>query len=250
LPSSAEVQGGLVDAILSAKSHRPYLSPTKGPLSPAALGVRHNGVCGALANALRLTYPTVNRLVGNAFFDRAATTYVAESLSNTRIDLYGIGFPCFLAGYPPAQGLAYLADAARLDQAIDRAVFGADDSVRLSFPLDRYVALSLPANLAILHIDHPVDEIREALDTEDDDGLAHIDVTPGRRCLAVWRSKSQPRIVSLDPAASHFLAVIIGGGGVRNALAAAIATANETRALIAIKKDVFAAAFARIQAIA
>ena len=84
----------------------------------------------ALANlhgALAAAYPVVLRLVGDAFFREAAERF-ARTRGSTSGDLneYGGPFPEFLATYPDASSLEYLADVARLEWALHESRRAAD----------------------------------------------------------------------------------------------------------------------------
>jgi hypothetical protein len=119
-----------------------------GDLDPAArIGVYRNNVFGNYRKVLAATFPVVRRLVGDAFFDAAADHFVPGHPS-TRGDVnrYGGEFAVFLAAYPPARELAYLADVARLEWAIDQAGIAADAG-----PLDT-TALAAVAADALAHL--------------------------------------------------------------------------------------------------
>ncbi len=96
------------------------------------LGIYRNNVLINYRNALRDTYPVVLRLVGDEFFNAAARVFARESPSASG-DLhdYGEEFCGFLAAFPPAQNLPYLADVARLEWAVHRVFHAADTA-----PLD------------------------------------------------------------------------------------------------------------------
>ncbi|MSQ58362.1 MAG: DUF2063 domain-containing protein [Betaproteobacteria bacterium] len=119
-----------------------------GSLDPSArLGIYRNNVLGNYRNALRDTYPVILRLVGDEFFNAAARLFAKQSFSDSG-DLhdYGEEFGAFLAAFPPARGLPYLADVARLEWAVHRVFHAADakplDLSRLAeFSADRLPAL-------------------------------------------------------------------------------------------------------------
>src|SRR6202000_1958685 len=73
-----------------------------------------------LVNALRLSCPTVDALVGEAFFDQAAQAFVQDHPpASAWLTGYGASFADFLDAYEPARDLPYLADVARFDFAIE-----------------------------------------------------------------------------------------------------------------------------------
>ncbi len=91
------------------------------------LGIYRNNVLSNYRNALRDTYPVILRLVGDEFFNAAARVFAIQSFSRSG-DLhdYGEEFGSFLAAFPPAQDLPYLADVARLEWAAHRVFHAAD----------------------------------------------------------------------------------------------------------------------------
>jgi hypothetical protein len=82
---------------------------------------------GNLAYALATSYPVVNRIVGGAFFREAARRYIPLHPSTSGdLNDYGAAFPDFIAAYPHAQNLPYLADVARLEWAVQSIRSAAD----------------------------------------------------------------------------------------------------------------------------
>jgi hypothetical protein len=89
--------------------------------------VYRNNVAVALIGSLEARYPIVRRLVGDDFFRAMAGAYVAAEKPRTpSLIPYGDRFPDFVAGFPPAQAIAYLADVARLENAWIEAYHAAD----------------------------------------------------------------------------------------------------------------------------
>jgi hypothetical protein len=86
-----------------------------------------NTVAKAAIDALADNYPTVERLVGAEWMRACAWTYWREAPPRDPILLtYGETFPDFLAAFPPAQELPYLAAVARLDLIWREAHIAAD----------------------------------------------------------------------------------------------------------------------------
>lgn len=94
--------------------------------------VYRNTVMTGCIDALVANYPAVVRLVGDEWFRAAASLYVRRAPpSHPCLVDYGEGFAGFLAGFPPAVGLPYLSDVARLDRLWTEVHLAADDA-----PLD------------------------------------------------------------------------------------------------------------------
>lgn len=105
----------------------PGLRAWNGSDPAARLAVYRNNVVSSLVDALAETFPVVQQLVGDEFFRAMAGIFVRETPPRSRVLAhYGLGFPAFIARFPPAQGLTYLADVARLEVARVMAYHAAD----------------------------------------------------------------------------------------------------------------------------
>src|SRR6516165_909152 len=118
-PALLEVQRALRASLVADDD-----APAARHVFPAGrLEVYRNTFAGVLVNALRLSYPAVQKLVGEAFFEGAARAFIAgHPPASACLDDYGAAFPEFLAAFSPASSLAYLSDVARLEWAVCRAL--------------------------------------------------------------------------------------------------------------------------------
>jgi hypothetical protein len=89
----------------------------------ARLSIYRNNVVKRLTESLSATYPVACKLVDPHFFAYAADQYIRRHLPTAAclVD-YGADFPCFLAEFPPAATLNYLADVARLEWSVHRVL--------------------------------------------------------------------------------------------------------------------------------
>src|SRR5580658_4464424 len=112
-------QGAPVPALLELqRSMRAQLLALQAP-PDELLGIYHNTVHSALVNALRLSFPVVQRIVGEEFFEGAAREFIAAHAPDSAyLNDYGLRYPAFLAQFPPAMTLPYLADVADLEWAV------------------------------------------------------------------------------------------------------------------------------------
>ena len=96
----------------------------------AGFAVHRNNVMVGCIDALAANFPTVARLVGDAFFRAMAAEFAWSNLP-TRASLfdYGVGFADFVAGFEPAASVPYLADVARVDRWWLEAHVAADANV-------------------------------------------------------------------------------------------------------------------------
>jgi hypothetical protein len=78
--------------------------------------VYRNNVHVSLVGAIEARFPVARRLVGAEFFTAMARVYVGASKPTSPILMhYGDDFGDFIAGFPPAASVPYLADVARLE---------------------------------------------------------------------------------------------------------------------------------------
>ena len=152
--------------------------PVELAASPGLEAYRRN-VFANLHDALASTYPVVRRLVGEPFF-REAVRCCARAHPSTSGDLheYGEDFAAFLATYPHANGLPYLADVARLEWAVHESFMAADaaglDFTRLAqVDPECYPRLRLRLHPAVRMVgsEHPVLAIWDANQSDRDGTL-------------------------------------------------------------------------------
>jgi hypothetical protein len=127
----------------------PWLDPGR---SAAGLSVYRNTVAKGLVDALRDRFPTVERTVGEAWFTAAALDF-SRVHPPTRADLsaWGGDFPAWLASFPPASDMPYLADLARLDELWMQAYLAADAAPLAAEAFARLDADGLATARARLH---------------------------------------------------------------------------------------------------
>ena len=215
-----------------------------GPIgADEALGLHRNTILYALSNALRLTFPTVDALVGEAFFDQAALAFVAaRPPSRACLTGYGAGFPCFLERYEPAADLPYLGDVARLDAAVEDVGARSLGQDGVTVDLGQAI-LTLDASVRMLALTYPAAAIRDAIEAGDDQALAAVDPAPRRYLHSLWRRPEGAAIRPLDPGPAAFLAAVLDGHPPDAALQAALA---ESEDLTLLQSQIFAAPFARL----
>lgn len=98
-----------------------------GLAAPKRFSVYRNNVALSLTRALEASFPTVRKLVGEAFFAALAGEFLRAHPPRSRIlMLYGSEMPGFLEAFSPVAHLGYLRDVARLDQAMRESYHAAD----------------------------------------------------------------------------------------------------------------------------
>lgn len=239
MPDLAALQGAMAQALLSGRHGPLEAQVLAGPMLPSeALAIHRNTALHGLVNALRLSCPTVDALVGEAFFDQAALAFVEEHPpSSAWLAGYGEGFADFLETYAFAAELPYLSDVARLDFAIEAVAGQALGQDGLWFDLGEAL-LTLDASVRVIALDHPALAIREALET-DEDALAGIDTTPRRHALVLWRAAEGAAVRPLSRLPADVLAALLSGGDIDSVLAGG-------GDVCALQSEIFAAPFARL----
>lgn len=169
------------------------LAPWCAPdAAEAGLSVFRNTAAKGCADALAAQFPTVERVVGPAWLAAAATAHAAACPPRTASLLaYGEAFPAWLADFPPAADMPYLAGLAQLDWLWTSAHLAADAS-----PLaPEAAALSPPAFSTHALVLHPATRF-----------AGFEDGTP-----SLWRSlqapERPPKALELDDAPEGMLLV-------------------------------------------
>lgn len=241
MPSLADLQHQFAQAVLTGDAPAALFAGCV-PYGEA-LAIHRGTIMGALVNALRLSYPTVDALVGEEFFDQTCRTFAEANLPITAsLAAYGGGFADFLADFVPAAALPYLPDIARLDRAIETALHA--PLLWQRFGLDAAASINLPQSLAVLRLTYPADEIRAALG--DDEAMAAIVNLPAEYFILVWRKGFDAAVQRVSAPAGRFLAALLAGSGADAAFRAAVAAAPEAEAVRAIQTDIFAASFCTV----
>lgn len=155
------------------------------PQSGDRIAVYRNNRAVALADTLSRAFPAVNTLVGTKFMRAVAIEFAkSHPPKNPVLALYGADFPDFLANFPPAAHLAYLADIARLDRAWTEAHFASDAGIESPVP-GPHDALCLSPRARLLRLSWPVHDLwvssRQGLAPPTDQ------LEPRRQTALVWR---------------------------------------------------------------
>lgn len=196
MPTLREVQQAISRCLLDQDDRdADGLIIADGIAAAARLDIYRNTFIGTLTNALRLSFPAVHRLVGEAFFESAARLFIeAEPPRSAYLDDYGAGFPEFLARHTPAASLPYLAGVARLEWAVSRALHAPDTQAleissltRIDSAQHGLIAFVPHPSVALVQAEHPVDTIWRAVLAQDDRVLATIDIDAGPAWLLVHR---------------------------------------------------------------
>jgi hypothetical protein len=220
MPTLLELQHAVFRAVVAGDSAAAESHVLEDALAPAErLDVYRNNFFASLANALRLSFPAVHRLVGEEFFQAAAQSFIAaEPPRSAYLNAYGADFADHLAAFPPAATLAYLADVARLEWAVNRALHAPDAgapaaedfAAMAEMPPERLVLTPHPS-IGLLRFDSPIEEIWRAVLAQDDQSLGAIDLRAGPQYLMVERSAAGVQVSRLGEAEWRFTAALCAG---------------------------------------
>lgn len=190
----------------------------------------------ALREALAKSFPTVKEVVGEAFFNAMADAYaVAQPPQDPALTHYGEGFADFVAAFPPAQTLAYLADVARLDWAWLRAFFAADTPAEGAAALAGLdgeaiadARLVLAPSVGLTGSPHAAYAIWAAVRASDQDALRAVGAGPSR--ALVWKHDGAVRHRALSTGEHAFFHAVAEGAAVGAALQAGVTAEPAFRA--------------------
>jgi hypothetical protein len=221
--SLADLQGDFAAALTD-----PALLPPAGLRAPALrrFAVYRNNRMAGLAENLEAAFPAVRRLVGEAFFAATASAYVTQQPPRSPVLLlYGESFGDFLDGFPPAAGVPYLGDVARLEWARRFACHAADAIPLPVASLAEVPEAALPALRFTLHPSlrlvtsrWPVASLWAA--------TAEVDMARGED-VAVLRPELTVEVRVLPPSGLTFIAALAGGATLGVAAEVALAAAPD-----------------------
>jgi len=222
-PSLREAQRAIARSVVQGQDEAAAtMICADGFIAEQRLAIHRNTFVASLTKVLRLTYPAVDRLVGSEFFDGAARAFVRERPPRSAwLDDYGADFPDFLAAFAPAASLPYLADVARLESAVSRALHAADaravDLARLA-AIDEAdhgrIRFTPQPSVSLLRANSPVDTLWRAVIEQDDAALAGLDLAAGPVGLLVQRSSDGDggvRVTRVEERAWRFAEQLFAG---------------------------------------
>ena len=226
-PSLLELQRAMRASLVVHDDRGISAHMVPGALTSAErLDIYRNAFASALTTALRLSFPAVHRLVGAEFFEGAARIFIeAHPPTSACLDDYGEAFPRFLSEFEPASSLAYLADVARLEWAVNRALHAPDaeplDPCRLAAFAETERALVRFAphpSMSLVRTDHPADLIWRAVLEKDDAALSAIDPGPEPAWLLVQRMPTGVEVRRMNEAVWKFTSALCAGMPLADAL--------------------------------
>lgn len=176
--------------------------------------VYRNNVVTSLVDVLAGNFPVVQQLVGETFFRAMAREFATRHPPTTPIMVhYGETFADFIADFPPAASVPYLADMARLEYAIQKSRHSRDcqpvSNDRLARLVEDQEALShtrleLAAALQILTSDFAVASIWHAHQNSSPVDLSRIRIKQAESIM-LSRPTLKVELHTLDVGAAEFI---------------------------------------------
>ncbi|HET8920588.1 MAG TPA: DNA-binding domain-containing protein [Xanthobacteraceae bacterium] len=226
MPSLLEIQSAMRTRLLDDSSPAAAALVTASLTSADRISIYRNTSRITLTNALRLNYPAVQLLVGEDFFAAAADLFITNEPPRTAwLDVYGATFPDFLAGFGPAASVPYLADVARLERAVSRALHAPDcqavapaQLASLAEPAQGCVSFVPHPAISLLASQYPVDAIWRAVLARDEAAIKAIKLDSGAVRLLIERSTGGIEVTRLEERPWHFAGALFAGRRLPEAL--------------------------------
>lgn len=188
----------------------PGLVSPRGLPDAKRFAVYRNNVHVSLVGALAARFPVTRQVVGEEFFSGMARLYVGEHKPKTPVLLhYGESFPDFIAGFPPAAGIPYLGDLARLEAAWTQSYNAAEATTLTPSALGRIaperlgdLPLKVAPSTRLVSSPWPIGSIWSA----HQHSPFVVPVQSGAEAVLLTRPDAEVRLTIVPPEAAAFLA--------------------------------------------
>lgn len=239
MPDLATLQTGFMHAVLHGHVD-------------ARLAIYRNTVLSGLHEALRLSYPVTERLVGADFFRQTAIEFARRMPPREPVlARYGAAFPDFLATLPSLGDLPYIADVATLEWAVDQAelsptVSGSCER-RLTLPTEQGLAVvTLAPSLRLVQTKNAVHGIWLSIRTEDEGSLSSLDWRSGPQWLAVHHQDGDISVTALTPACWQLCRDLLEGTDIERAVSTVASGLAAPDDIATVAGDLMGAPFTRV----
>lgn len=228
MPALLEVQRVFAYALAGRDVARACRLIARDGIAPERrFAVHEQTFASTLGNALAVAFPAVRRLLGEECFAGVAWHYAhREPPRSAWLDEYGATFGNFLGECARLRDLAYVADVARLEYAVNRALHAPD-----TVPLDTRALARVPRarRASIVFVAHPAvsalacrfpaDAIWRAVLAGDEQALRALDVRADPAVLLVERRDGVVDVARIPLAHARLTVDLLGGECLADALA-------------------------------
>jgi uncharacterized protein len=192
------------------------------------LGIYRGNARSNTAKAIAAAYPVIEKIVGGKFFSGLASEYQSRFPSvSGDLNEYGEAFAAFLADFPPAKEIPYLAEVACLEWRVHRAYYAADpgpfDPARLaSVPPEQQLQLR-PRLHPACHVLQSAYPIARIWDVHQDTFSCEfeVDFSGSPTNALVYRPRFRVEVTQIGDAEAAFLGATLDAQTLAAALAAA-----------------------------
>jgi hypothetical protein len=227
----AGLQSAFARAVLDAGEAVPGPIVRKAGGTPSRrFGVYRNNVYASLIDVLANRFPIAARLVGDEFFRAMARAYVERDPPRSPVLLrYGEGFADFVADFPPAVPVPYLADVMRLEWAWHAAYHAADAEplplAALTAAAERAAEarLTLHPSLHVVRSPYPVVTVWQVASREGENEAARLPAE-GEDALVI-RPRLEVEVRRLPEGGGCFILALERGATIGEAAESAIGEA-------------------------
>ena len=168
----AELQANFIKDCLSGPINTDNISlakelDTSSISAQGLLSIYQNSAMANITSSLSLSYPVIEKLVGEDFFAQVSRQYIFNHWPTTgNMDDYGEKFPQFLAELEQAKSLTYLKDVAQLEWLFHQCCLAKDSkhfdwtTLEKVAPVDNLkLNFILAPSVALIKSTHPIDQI-------------------------------------------------------------------------------------------
>lgn len=217
MPALHELQTAFLHSMFGADAATLLTTVAGDGLAPEArVQIYRHHVLTTLTDALQATFPVICRLVDERFFRYAADAYLRQQPPEAPcLFEYGQHFPAFLAEFPPCRHLAYLADVARLEWALNAGLHAETvtplDPAELGTVAGDDVArvvLRFEPSVTLLTSPWPIDAIWHAHQADE---AEPVDLDTGGVCLEIRRWDEEAGFRRLEPTVGLFRGLLAAG---------------------------------------
>ncbi len=191
--------------------------------------VYRNNVFASLIDALKDSFPVVERLLGASYFRALAREFIIAYPPASPVLLeYGAGFAAFLENFKPLEDMPWLADTARLERAwlsayhaADENPLGTQDFAAIAPAQIPHIRLTLHPSARLLRSFWPIATIWRA--NQDGATQGEIDLDAGGEDVLIVRPQSEVVLHTLPEGSHPFINALINGADLTSAHKAASA---------------------------
>jgi hypothetical protein len=194
--------------------------------------VYRNNVFASLIDALRDSFPVIEKLLGKTYFRALAREFIITSPPESPVLLeYGAGFAGFIETFPPLQDMVWLADIARLEMAwldayhaADAKPLGTESFAKITPGKIPRIRLALHPSAQLVRSIWPILTIWKT--NQDGAKPCEVDLDQGAEDVLALRPQGEVELHGLAPGSGAFIEALMQNEPLESAHQAAIAQSD------------------------